>query len=122
MPFGLTNAPSTFMRLMNEVLKEFIGKIVIVCLNYILIYSQTKEYHLRKLKMVLNTFKENKLLINFKKCSFMKNEMIYLGFVIFEDGLKMDPEKVQAIISWPTPRNVFEVRRFHVLMSFIEIS
>jgi hypothetical protein len=48
----------------------------------------------------------------------MNNEMIYLGFVISEDGLKMDPEKVQAIISWPTPRNVFEVRSFHGLTSF----
>jgi hypothetical protein len=48
----------------------------------------------------------------------MKREMIYLGFVAFEEGLKMDPKKVQAILNWPTPRNAFEVRSFHGLASF----
>ena len=53
-----------------------------------------------------------------KKCTFMKNELVYLGFVVSDEGLKMDPEKVKAITDWPTPRNVFEVRSFHGLASF----
>ena len=48
----------------------------------------------------------------------MKTELVYLGFVISRDGLKMDLEKVQAIIDWPSPRNIFEVRSFHGLASF----
>lgn len=117
MPFGLTNAPSTFMRLMNEVLKKYTGKFIIVYLDDIMICSWSKEDHLRHLKMVLSTLQKEKLLINLKKCNFMKEELIYLGFLVSE-GLKMDPKKVQVIVNWPTPKNAFEVRSFQGLASF----
>jgi hypothetical protein len=118
MSFGLTNASSTFMRLMNEVLREFIRKFVIVYLDDILVYSKTVAEHLKHLTTVIQRLQQEKLLINMKKSSFMKTELIYLGFVISKNELRMDPNKVEVIKNWPSPKNIFEVRSFHGMASF----
>ena len=91
MPFGLTNAPSTFMRLMNDILKEFLGKFFIVYLDDILNFSKTLEEHLIDIRKVFDKSREENLLINLKKCSFVKKELVYLGFVVLVEGLKMNP-------------------------------
>eukprot|EP00253_Pinus_taeda_P015626 PITA_15626 len=79
---------------------------------------RTKGEHLQHVRRVLKKLQQNKLLINLNKCTFLQKELVYLGFIIVENELKMDPEKIVAIINWPSPTSFFEVRSFHELASF----
>ncbi|XP_074302992.1 uncharacterized protein LOC141637408 [Silene latifolia] len=118
MPFGLTNAPSTFMRLMNEVLKPFIGRFVVVYLDDILISDRSKDDHFQHLRKVFNTLREQQLYGKKEKCSFLVESVIFLGYKVSKEGVSVDQSKIEAIKSWPIPKTVTEVRSFHGLASF----
>ena len=112
LPFGLTNTPGVFMSLMNGVFREYLDKFIQVFIDDILIYSRTMEEHDEHLRLVLQCLREHKLYGKLSKCSFYQSRIHYLGHVISGEGVSVDPAKVEAIMEWPAPTNVTEVRIF----------
>ena len=98
MPFGLTNAPAAFMDLMNRIFKEFLDKFVIVFIDDILVYSRSREEHAENLRITLQILKEKELYAKFKKCEFWLEKVSFLGHVVSQDGISVDPTKVKQLI------------------------
>jgi hypothetical protein len=117
-PFGLSNAPVVFMCLMNGVFRDYLDKFFIVFLDDILVYSKLEEEHEQHLRMVLQVLREHQLYAKLRKCLFYQRKIHYLGHIISEEGIIVDPKKVEAIREWSVPRKVVEVRSFMGLAGY----
>jgi hypothetical protein len=117
-PFGLTNAPTTFMCLMNNVLRKFLDNFVLVFIDDILIYSKNREEHEEHFRLVLQVLREHQLYAKFSKCNFFQKQIHYLGHVISEEGVVVDPDNIKFIMEWPTPKDVSDIRSFMGLVGY----
>jgi hypothetical protein len=112
MSFGLINAPAYFMYLMNSVFMPELDKFVIVFIDDILIYSENEEDHAEHLRVVLTRLREHRLYAKFSKCEFWLKTVPFLGHVLSEKGISVDPSKVQEVMDWKSPTTVHEVQSF----------
>jgi hypothetical protein len=117
--FGLTNSPATFQTMMNEIFQDLIARgVVCVYLDDILVYTKTLEEHRRICQEVLTRLRAYKLYLKPEKCEFEQTRVEYLGLVISEGTVEMDPVKVAGVADWPVPGNCKEVQSFLGFINF----
>lgn len=112
MPFGLCNAPSTFQSIMNEIFRPFLRKFVLVFFDDILIYSPNWHTHLDHVRKVFEILRHQQFFIKLSKCAFGQKEIEYMGYIVTTDAVKVDHNKIQAMLAWPAPTCISELRGF----------
>ncbi|GBM18800.1 Retrovirus-related Pol polyprotein from transposon 297 [Araneus ventricosus] len=118
MPFGLCSDPATFERLMETVLRGLMSEACLVYLDDIIIVGRTFAEHLNNIRKVLQRLQKANLKLSPKKCRFFRKEISYLGHIISADGVKTDPEKSKAVVDWPRPETVHDLRSFLGLCTY----
>ncbi len=112
MLYGLVNAHSVFQDFMHEVLREYLHRFVLVCIDDILIYSRSLAEHRHHVAEVLQRLRQLPLFLKAEKCSFHQPYVQFLGYHIDSSGIRMDEGKVEAIKTWPQPTTIKELQRF----------
>lgn len=112
MPFGLTNAHSTFQGLMNDVFRQFLRKFVLLFFDDILVYSRTWDNHLEHLEIVFKLLQNHQLYAKKSKCSFAVKQVEYLGHIISMNRVGMDPQRIEAILSFTIPNSIKSYMNF----------
>lgn len=112
MPQGVTNAPYTFQRLMERCMGEMNLKEVIVFIDDLIVFAPTLEEYETRLMKVLHRLRDFGLKLSIEKCIFFQTSVPYLGHVVSKNGVETDPAKIEALRSWPVPKNLKELRSF----------
>ncbi|KAL0148088.1 hypothetical protein M9458_056628, partial [Cirrhinus mrigala] len=112
LPFGLSNAPAVFQALVNDVLRDMVDQFIYVYLDDILIFSHSLQEHVQHVRRVLQRLLENGLYVKAEKCVFHAQSVPFLGYIVSAEGVRMDSDKVQAVVNWPTPDSRKALQRF----------
>lgn len=112
MPFGLTNAPATFQSYIHTALRGLLDICCVAYLDDILIFSPDRESHTRHIQQVLERMRAAELYAKLDKCIFYQDHVEFLGYIISRDGVSMDPQQVNAIVSWPLPESYHNIQVF----------
>jgi len=118
MPFGVTNAPAIFMDYMNRIFRPYLNQFVVVFIDGILIYCESREVHADHLRVVLEILREHKLYGKLSKYEFWLDEVQFLGHVISAQGISVDPAKIETVVKSERPQTVTEVRSFLDLVGY----
>lgn len=118
MPFGLTNAPSVFQELMTHVLEGINGEFAMAYLDDIVIFSNSPAEHLEHLENIFRRLRKHGLKLKRSKCEFLKDQINYLGFIVGEQGVQVDPDKVSVIEQMAPPTDVRGIRSFIGMASY----
>jgi len=117
--FGMTNSPATFQAMMNEILRNLINEEkVAVFVDDVLVGTETEEGHDEIVEEILKRLEENDLYIKPEKCMWKVQKIGFLGIVIGPNGIEMEKEKVDGVLSWPKPKNIKDVRKFLGLANY----
>ena len=117
--FGMTNLPATFQAMMNEILRNLINEEkVAVFVDDVLVGTETEEGHDEIVEEILKRLEENDLYIKPEKCMWKVQKIGFLGIVIGPNGIEMEKEKVDGVLSWPKPKNIKDVRKFLGLANY----
>lgn len=118
MPMGLKNSPSTFQRVMDNVLRGLQNEICLVYLDDIIVFSTSLQEHIINLGKVFQKLRESNFKIQMDKSEFLKLETEFLGHVICKEGVKPNPNKIKAIEKYPLPKTPTEIKRFLGLLGY----
>ena len=112
LPFGLCNSPATFQRIMETCLGDLNMQICVIYLDDLIVFSDTFEEHMERLELIFNRLRQYNLKLAPQKCVFCKTEVDYVGYTVSERGISADPQKIDKVRNWPTPKNPDDVRQF----------
>ena len=103
---------------MNYVLRDHINKICLVYLDDIIILGTSLQEHIENIKTIFNTLKEHNLKVQLDKSEFLRKEVAYLGHIVTKDGIRPNPDKINAVKSFPIPKTPKEIKQFLGLIGY----